>query len=111
MMGGAGETPFEVRRRLLNDRERQLTKMLESVVERRAAAREGRRQRLGMPVVAVVGYTNSGKTSLIKALTNEVGLEPQVRAVFCPSLHPSLNFYVRLLVLLFGYLHLVLSPF
>ena len=78
MMGGAGETPFEIRRRMLDDRERKLRKMLDSLAERRSETRRNRFHRLGMPVVAVVGYTNSGKTSLIKALTGDKQITPQV---------------------------------
>ena len=75
LMGGAGETAFEIRRRLLDDRQKKLKTMLESVVKHRASSRKNRS---GMPVVAVVGYTNCGKTSLIKAMTNDRTMDPQV---------------------------------
>ena len=78
LMGGAGETAYEIRRRLLDDRQKKLKTMLESVVQNRAASRHKRSTLAGMPVVAVVGYTNCGKTSLIKAMTNDQRLDPQV---------------------------------
>ncbi|XP_023707489.1 putative GTP-binding protein 6 isoform X2 [Cryptotermes secundus] len=75
-IGGAGETHIEIRRRLLNTREMKLKRMLEKVRNQRTLLRN-RRQRLEYPVIAVVGYTNAGKTSLIKALTGERELEPK----------------------------------
>lgn len=86
LMGGAGETAFEIRRRLLDDRQKKLKTMLESVVKHRASSRKNRS---GMPVVAVVGYTNCGKTSLIKAMTNDRTMDPQNRlfATLDVSLH------------------------
>ncbi|XP_064601076.1 putative GTP-binding protein 6 [Liolophura sinensis] len=75
-IGGSGETYLELRHRLLQQRELKLKKALEKVRNQRQMLRANRARR-DLPVVAVVGYTNSGKTSLIKALTGDKSLEPQ----------------------------------
>ncbi|XP_069693094.1 putative GTP-binding protein 6 isoform X2 [Periplaneta americana] len=75
-IGGPGETYIEVRKRILNTREMKLKGLLEKVRNQRALLRN-KRQKLECPVVAVVGYTNAGKTSLIKALTGEISLQPK----------------------------------
>lgn len=75
-IGGAGETHIEIRKRILNNREMKLKRMLDKVRAQRTLLRN-KRQRLEYPVIAVVGYTNAGKTSLIKALTGERDLEPK----------------------------------
>uniref|UniRef100_A0A7G3B2J1 Hflx-type G domain-containing protein n=1 Tax=Lutzomyia longipalpis TaxID=7200 RepID=A0A7G3B2J1_LUTLO len=66
----------ESQRILLSDRERKLKKALESIRGQRKLLRK-KRQARNFPVIAVVGYTNAGKTSLIKALTREVSLQPR----------------------------------
>ena len=71
--GGAGETPIEVDRRMTRLRISQLKKELEHLQRVRDTQRQGRSPRL--PRVALVGYTNAGKTSILKALTGEG--EPQ----------------------------------
>jgi len=63
---GPGETKLEVDRRRMRLRISRLERDLKTVGERR---REQRRGRHGMPVVALVGYTNAGKSSLLNALT------------------------------------------
>ncbi|XP_046982683.1 putative GTP-binding protein 6 [Schistocerca americana] len=73
-VGGPGETYLELRRRILSGRERKLQRALESLRSQRQLLRSNR-QKHGIPVVAVVGYTNAGKTSLIKALTGDDRLE------------------------------------
>nr|ANO53997.1 gtbp6 [Eyprepocnemis plorans] len=73
-VGGPGETYLELRRRVLSGRERKLSRSLESLRSQRQLLR-GNRQKHGIPVVAVVGYTNAGKTSLVKALTGDDRLE------------------------------------
>ena len=63
---GPGETKLEVDRRRMRLRISRLERELKAVRERR---REQRRSREGTPVVALVGYTNAGKSSLLNALT------------------------------------------
>ena len=65
---GPGETQLELDRRLLADRVKQLQKRMEKVETQRATARRSR-QRNELPVVALVGYTNAGKSTLFNALT------------------------------------------
>jgi GTP-binding protein HflX len=63
---GPGETKLEVDRRRIRTRISLLEKQLVGVRDRR---REQRRSRHGTPVIALVGYTNAGKSSLLNALT------------------------------------------
>jgi GTPase len=65
---GPGETQLELDRRLLADRVKQLEKRLDKVEVQRNQARRAR-QRNATPVVALVGYTNAGKSTLFNALT------------------------------------------
>jgi GTP-binding protein HflX len=65
---GPGETQLELDRRLLADRVKQLEKRLDKVEVQRNQARRAR-QRNSVPVVALVGYTNAGKSTLFNALT------------------------------------------
>jgi len=67
--GGPGETQIEVDRRMVRERIGQLKKELTHLERVRETQRQGRLP--GMPRVALVGYTNAGKTSLLKALTGE----------------------------------------
>ena len=71
--GGPGETQIEVDRRITRHRIGQLKKELKHLEQVRETQRQGRIP--GLPRVALVGYTYSGKTSLLKALTGEG--EPQ----------------------------------
>jgi 50S ribosomal subunit-associated GTPase HflX len=64
-IGGVGETHIEVRRRILNTREMKLKRMLEKLRNQRILLRN-KRQKLEYPVIAVVGYTNSGKALINK---------------------------------------------
>jgi len=66
---GPGETQLEVDRRRVQERIARLQKDLEEVRKHRAIQREGR-TRHQWPVVAIVGYTNAGKSSLLNRLTN-----------------------------------------
>lgn len=68
-MRGPGETQLETDRRLLAQRIRQLEGKLERVASRRAEGRRAR-ARSATPLVALVGYTNAGKSTLFNALTN-----------------------------------------
>ena len=67
---GPGETEFERHRRKLDRRIRGIEQNLEEVRRRRGERRE-RRKRGGVPVAALVGYTNSGKSTLLKALSKD----------------------------------------
>ncbi len=67
--GGPGETQIEVDRRMVRERIGQLKKELTHLERVRETQRQGRLP--GMPRVALVGYTNAGKTSLLKVLTGE----------------------------------------
>lgn len=66
---GPGETQLEVDRRRVQERIARLQRELEEVRKHRAIQREGR-SRHQWPVVAIVGYTNAGKSSLLNRLTN-----------------------------------------
>jgi GTP-binding protein HflX len=68
-LGGPGETQIEADRRLIRDRMAKLKKELEQVTRTRALHR-ARRQRAPWPVIALVGYTNAGKSTLFNRLTN-----------------------------------------
>lgn len=76
---------------LLRNREKRIKNELEHIKVHRKMIRN-RRLNKGLPVVAVVGYTNAGKTSLIKALTQQEKLEPQNKlfATLEVTAHPGL---------------------
>ena len=67
---GPGETEFERHRRKLDKRIKSITQKLEEVRKRRKDRRERRRHN-GIPLVSLVGYTNSGKSTLLKALSGD----------------------------------------
>ncbi len=69
LRGGPGETQIEVDRRMIRTRISQLKRELAHLEQVRATQRQGRPG--GLPRVALVGYTNAGKTSLLRALTGE----------------------------------------
>jgi GTP-binding protein HflX len=90
---GPGETKLETDRRRIRHRLSMLSKDIEAVRRRRAQLRE-RRQRAAVPTVALVGYTNAGKTTLFNTLTGDdatasdalfVTLDPLVRKVRLPD--------------------------
>lgn len=66
----------DAQRVMLRQRERRIKIDLERIRTHRQMARR-RRSNKEYPVVAIVGYTNAGKTSLIKALTNQEKIEPK----------------------------------
>ncbi len=66
---GPGESKLESDRRVVRNRVAQLNRELKEVVKHREVTRKGR-DRNRMPVVAVVGYTNAGKSTLLNKLTN-----------------------------------------
>ncbi|MBI2862897.1 MAG: GTPase HflX [Chloroflexi bacterium] len=91
--GGPGETQIEMDRRRVRQRIQLLKKRIQRVREHRARYRERRKER-GMPVVALVGYTNAGKTTLMNTLTKAQGhtadklfatLDPLARRFILPS--------------------------
>src|SRR5204863_3993751 len=86
---GPGETQLESDRRVIRRRVMQIRRELERVQVHRRLQRAGRR-RTGMPVVALVGYTNAGKTTLLNRLAGSqltaadrlfVTLDPAARLV------------------------------
>ncbi|MDG1286747.1 MAG: GTPase HflX [Rickettsiales bacterium] len=85
-MGGPGETQIESDRRMLDDRIVKLKKQLEQVTRTRRLQRESRRK-IPYPIVALVGYTNAGKSTLFNRLTDaDVLVEDQVFATLDPTL-------------------------
>ncbi len=92
-LGGPGETQIEIDRRLIGERITRLKKELETVTRTRGLHREARR-RIPYPIVALVGYTNAGKSTLFNTLTasNVVAmdqlfatLDPTMRQLKLPS--------------------------
>ncbi len=90
---GPGETQLETDRRRVRARITSLRRQLEGVASVRQVQREGRR-RTGLPVVALVGYTNAGKSSLHRALAGPgshvadqlfATLDPTVRGLDLPG--------------------------
>jgi GTP-binding protein HflX len=85
-LGGPGETQIEADRRLIRDRMARIRRELEQVKRTRALHR-GRRQRAPWPVIALVGYTNAGKSTLFNTLTgDEVVAEDMLFATLDPTM-------------------------
>lgn len=90
---GPGETQLEVDRREINRRIAQIKEELEQVRRHRALHRR-QRKRMDVPVVAIVGYTNAGKSTLLNALSGAnvlaedklfATLDPTTRRVSLPG--------------------------
>jgi GTP-binding protein HflX len=90
---GPGETKLETDRRRIRHRISMVSKDIDAVRRRRSQLRE-RRHKAAVPTVALVGYTNAGKTTLFNALTGDqatasdalfVTLDPLVRKVRLPD--------------------------
>ena len=85
-LGGPGETQIEADRRLITDRIVRLKKDLDQVRRTRGLHRSAR-TRVPFPVVALVGYTNAGKSTLFNALTGaQVHAEDQLFATLDPTM-------------------------
>ena len=92
-LGGPGESQIEIDRRLIDERIVKLKRELEQVRRTRGLHRKAR-ERVPYPVVALVGYTNAGKSTLFNALTGAgvyaqdqlfATLDPTMRAIRLPS--------------------------
>jgi GTPase len=92
-LGGPGETQIEADRRIIGERIDVIRKELEQVKRTRALHRESR-QRVPYPAVALVGYTNAGKSTLFNALTGAsvfaedtlfATLDPTIRSLHLPG--------------------------
>jgi len=85
-LGGPGETQIEADRRLIGERMVKLRRELEQVRRTRGLHRTARR-RVPFPVIALVGYTNAGKSTLFNALTGAgVGARDQLFATLDPTM-------------------------
>jgi len=85
-LGGPGESQLEIDRRLIGERIARLRRELDDVKRTRALHREARR-RVPYPVVALVGYTNAGKSTLFNRLTHAaVGAEDLLFATLDPTM-------------------------
>ena len=92
-LGGPGETQIETDRRLIGERLARIEAELDKVKKRRKLHRESR-ARVPYPIVALVGYTNAGKSTLFNRMTRAsvlqadmlfATLDPTLRAIVLPS--------------------------
>ncbi|MGH6958631.1 MAG: GTPase HflX, partial [Caulobacteraceae bacterium] len=97
-LGGPGETQIEADRRMIRERVSRLKRELEEVRRTRTLARRARR-RTPFPTVALVGYTNAGKSTLFNRLTDAgvvaedmlfATLDPTMRRLRLPSGRPAI---------------------
>ena len=92
-LGGPGETQIETDRRLIGERLAKIRRDLEHVKQTRSLQRRARK-RVPFPVIALVGYTNAGKSTLFNALTKSnvfakdvlfATLDPTMRGIRLPG--------------------------
>ena len=97
-LGGPGETQIEADRRMIRDRMAKLRRELEQVRKTRGLHR-ARRQRAPWPVIALVGYTNAGKSTLFNRMTGAevmaenllfATLDPTMRQISLPGLDKAI---------------------
>jgi GTP-binding protein HflX len=97
-LGGPGETQIEADRRMIRDRMARLRRELEEVKRTRSLHR-ARRKRAPWPVIALVGYTNAGKSTLFNRLTNATvlaedmlfaTLDPTMRQITLPGVEKAI---------------------
>ena len=82
---GPGETKLEINRRRVRDRIHRLERELQDI-EKARGQRRVKRERMGLPIISIVGYTNAGKSTLLNTLTkSSVFTEDRLFATLDPK--------------------------